>query len=321
MNDVTIDKGKSEQPLSELGSLLKRHRVEYGLTIEHISEMCKINPKHLRAIEEGDWDSLPEPVYTRAFIRHFATLVGIEPDVAVSLYVSETGLDATSAVAAQTTDEPTPSRATTSSEPSRPAKRKRRRRKNKLILQWAILVIVFVVVGVTMIGIRALFTPRQKVETPEQSLTQPDLVTPRTLALLTPEEILEQRFDSGVGDEHIEPATVPSPPVQEDESVPAVQGDRLNSIVDDSLYGNEEEVYPALVLTAEVRDDCWFEVVADGERIFIGALTAGTVVNWEADETLTVTFGRPEGVYLTLNDDYLGVAGFGVITREFTRGD
>ena len=86
-----------------------------------------------------------------------------------------------------------------------------------------------------------------------------------------------------------------------------------------ALSGESAETAPGVVLLVEVTERCWFEVYADGRRIFTGSLQPGTVVTWVAEELLRVRFGRPEGVYLTLNGTPLGRAGTGVITREFRR--
>lgn len=71
-------------------------------------------------------------------------------------------------------------------------------------------------------------------------------------------------------------------------------------------------------LIVDVLQDCWFAVVADGETLFTGTLEAGAQVTWSARDTLQVRYGNPEGVRITLNGDYLGVPGTGVITRLYS---
>ena len=75
---------------------------------------------------------------------------------------------------------------------------------------------------------------------------------------------------------------------------------------------------PGVVLDVEVVRACWFEVFADGRRIYVGVLEAGDRATWTAEERLQVRYGRPEGVRVTLNGTYLGVPGTGVIERVYT---
>lgn len=60
------------------------------------------------------------------------------------------------------------------------------------------------------------------------------------------------------------------------------------------------------------------EVFADGQLVFSRSAEPGEVITWEARQVITVRFGRPEVVDLTLNGVELGRAGTGVITRVFT---
>ncbi len=71
-------------------------------------------------------------------------------------------------------------------------------------------------------------------------------------------------------------------------------------------------------LTARVRERSWMEVFADGQLVFSRSAEPGEVITWEARQVITVRFGRPEVVDLTLNGVELGRAGTGVITRVFT---
>lgn len=60
------------EKLVELGAKLKQMRIEKSLSLEQISGKTLIQPRILRAIEEGQLEQLPEPVYTQGFLRRFA---------------------------------------------------------------------------------------------------------------------------------------------------------------------------------------------------------------------------------------------------------
>lgn len=74
---TTADANRSST-LKELGTRLIKERQERGWSIEEVAERTRIPLRYLSAIETGDLDLLPEPVYVRAFIRKYADLVDMD---------------------------------------------------------------------------------------------------------------------------------------------------------------------------------------------------------------------------------------------------
>ena len=56
---------------------LKSHRESKGIEIDEISDYTKINPKYLHAIEEGDFNIIPN-IYMRLFIRSYTKYIGAD---------------------------------------------------------------------------------------------------------------------------------------------------------------------------------------------------------------------------------------------------
>jgi transcriptional regulator with XRE-family HTH domain len=69
-----------------LGEELKRLREERGITLSDIAESTRIGTRFLKAIEEGNFSTLPGGIFTRSFIRAYAKKVGMDEDEAVTLY-------------------------------------------------------------------------------------------------------------------------------------------------------------------------------------------------------------------------------------------
>jgi cytoskeleton protein RodZ len=69
-----------------IGSVLKQTRQRQELDIKTVEERTKIRIKYLRALENEDWDVLPNPAYTRAFLRAYADLLGLDGEVLVDEY-------------------------------------------------------------------------------------------------------------------------------------------------------------------------------------------------------------------------------------------
>jgi len=64
--------------LRELGALLREERERRGLTIDQVSDRIKITRTCIAAIEDGNEDCLPHPVYAKGFIKNYAKLLGMD---------------------------------------------------------------------------------------------------------------------------------------------------------------------------------------------------------------------------------------------------
>lgn len=67
--------------LADFGALLREKRVYRGLTEENVAAQLKITSRLVKAIEEGDMDSMPHAVYARGFIRAYAKLLAVDDSV------------------------------------------------------------------------------------------------------------------------------------------------------------------------------------------------------------------------------------------------
>lgn len=67
----------SNPVLKKFSDELKKHREEKEISLQQISSKTKIDIKFLKAIEENNFDVMPE-VYMRAFIREYANTIGLD---------------------------------------------------------------------------------------------------------------------------------------------------------------------------------------------------------------------------------------------------
>ncbi|MBN2140088.1 MAG: helix-turn-helix domain-containing protein [Desulfovibrionaceae bacterium] len=66
--------------LLEMGVLLKRERERLGLSIKQVTDETKISRRIVTALEEGDREHLPHPVYVKGFVKNYARLLGLDPE-------------------------------------------------------------------------------------------------------------------------------------------------------------------------------------------------------------------------------------------------
>ncbi|AVO66123.1 MULTISPECIES: helix-turn-helix domain-containing protein [Weissella] len=68
----------NEERNSVIGQELQNARLDKGLSLDDIQQSTKIQKRYLAAIENGQFDQLPGAFYERAFVRQYASAVGLD---------------------------------------------------------------------------------------------------------------------------------------------------------------------------------------------------------------------------------------------------
>lgn len=68
----------NEERNSVIGQELQNARLDKGLSLDDIQQSTKIQKRYLAAIETGQFDQLPGAFYERAFVRQYASAVGLD---------------------------------------------------------------------------------------------------------------------------------------------------------------------------------------------------------------------------------------------------
>jgi hypothetical protein len=69
-----------------IGDTLADARTRRAVDLEEVHAATGIRPRYLEAIEQEDWDALPEEFYARAFIRKYAQYLEVDPGPLVEEY-------------------------------------------------------------------------------------------------------------------------------------------------------------------------------------------------------------------------------------------
>src|SRR5262245_39067010 len=72
--------------MSSVGAYLRQLREARGVSLEEIARMTRVTHSYLVALEADDFALLPEPVFTRGFIRAYCQTLGESPDQALALF-------------------------------------------------------------------------------------------------------------------------------------------------------------------------------------------------------------------------------------------
>ena len=69
-----------------IGEVLKQARARTGLEMRTVEERTKIRIKYLRALEDEEWDALPNSAYAKGFLRTYAQLLGLDGEALADAY-------------------------------------------------------------------------------------------------------------------------------------------------------------------------------------------------------------------------------------------
>ena len=74
-----------------LGDKLRALRRTQAVSLPMLEEKTRIQKRYLEALERGRYDELPEPLYTRNFLRAYARALGADEEYFLELYEEEVG--------------------------------------------------------------------------------------------------------------------------------------------------------------------------------------------------------------------------------------
>jgi transcriptional regulator with XRE-family HTH domain len=260
--------------LEKLGELLRDARERLGLTLQEAERSTRIRSHYLEALEQGNWESLPSSVQVRGFLRNYSEFLGLDTEATLLHYAE--------ALQAQRNKRPT--RVSRSEERIRPSVQVTYRRPRWLSVDLLVAGVISLGVLVVLVwGAGRVVTSLQ--EQSENSQDGSAFLIPTFTPTATspaPTETLELQLESAV--DPVTPTPFPT-----FEFLPVAQ-----NVVD-------------LRLVVEKR--AWVRVLVDGEQVFQGRVAPGTLLEYQADESVEVTTGNGAGVRVFHNGEDLGLMG------------
>ena len=283
----TVD--KTELQRDEFSQELKRIRESKGLRLEEMAHRYKLRPSFLESIESGSFEDLPEPVYTKTFIKTYAGLLGVDAGPILARYAKY--IEKTM---------PAPP-------PEAPKEQAREARAENAVfdrlgsmggrLGWAVFaLVVIVILGIYVFQdsgerpVQVKTTAREAVKPPEKLPETPPVEAPQAPPVQPPEAAPQQTPAQTAAPEQKKPEA--SPPAEKKETPPPAP----------SAAG-------ALSLTIEATEAAWVQVKADKTPAVQKLMQAGEKLTTEAKERITVDLGNAGGVQITFQGQSLGSPG------------
>jgi len=90
MENTKPESPATAAPRSGPGRLLHEARLDLRLAPEDVAQILHLSSKQIVALEQDDYKNLPGPTYVRGYLRSYAQLLGLSPEVVLESYSSLT---------------------------------------------------------------------------------------------------------------------------------------------------------------------------------------------------------------------------------------
>jgi cytoskeleton protein RodZ len=259
--------------MSSVGTYLRQLRETRGVSLQDIAGVTRVSSTYLRALETDDFAALPEPVFTRGFVRAYCQALGEAPDEALALYDGRRD----EVVAAATVGPPaTPRRS--AAVVSRPPVDPIARNRGPVLVSFVLLVVL----GIALFAVTLLLQSGRETAD-ERRATRPG--PPPPVATVAPT-----------------PPPVPSPPStpQPAEAPKTGLAPPVISPADASAGPNAPRP-GGNRLVARATEPTWIRVRTEDGRKFEETIPPGQTREWVSPGPFTLTVGNAGGVRLELN--------------------
>ncbi|MGO9138821.1 MAG: helix-turn-helix domain-containing protein [Syntrophales bacterium] len=292
MVDTIRDTGPSPKAYQGFGITeydLKSIRESKGLTLKDIFERTRISVANLTAIENGEFQLLPAPVFTKSFIKIYAKTLGIDSNAILSRY--EKYLE---------TLTPT----------HRDVKIKEIPKSTKLLYKaflWGLLIII--IVGIVTFSLSSYETA---VDVVKNQISEQET---KSFSSKTTDDI-GQIPESGAQDQTnviTKTQEGDAQPIPLSQAQPAPretqEGEKTKQVIAsgeiNKNQGNTAETYK---MTMEARDETWLKITADNNQPYEILLQPGEKIEREASRFIVVV-GNAGGIDITFQGKPLGNLG------------
>lgn len=265
--------------VENFGSYLKHERELRGVSLGEISGATKIHIRFLQALENNQFDELPEEVYIRGYIRSYANTIGSDVEEMLNVYEESVGNKSI------VNNSDSVSQSNTSA---------------KFFLGFAIgLIILALVFGIRFLISSKSNSPVKNTELNEKQNAKPPSPLPaKTLeekTSLTIEDNLSKERDVPV----LQELRALIPELGSSRQKPDIEN-QINSLVL-AEKENPPVLEKPLKLTIKVKNNSWFNMTIDDFREEDFILPADGEKSYLANNVFRLTIGNKQGTEIILN--------------------
>ena len=280
---ASTEKTESGAAMQTPGAMLEHERARQGLSVQQASEGMNLDAWIVEAIEANRFLALGAPVYAKGYLRKYAAMLGLAPDVIVARYETLT----------DTLPEPTPIPVITTTPPPRP--------KWPKYLGWGVLAAV--VVGIAIAALPYVLPEPESTRAIAQPSDTAPTLPPATVAPAA-EAPMQQTAtqQAATAPASVESATAPvrasTAERPAEAPTPATEVSEESRSATPGAASGE-----TLRLTLSFSNASWAEVYdAAGQRLFYDIGQAGRARTVTGTAPLNVVIGVADAVTLQVNE-------------------
>ena len=271
--------------MESVGEFFKKKRESLNITLGEVARVTRIRKTILDAIENGRHDLLPHTVFTRGFLKTYASYLGLDESEVLKRYHEELEKQGVPNDEDKSAGGEFPGRA---------------------LPAFRIMVLFAVFMAVVVVW---FFLPSQREKRTfvlNQEQTQPSIETV-VVPPVTEPEMPEEKAQEGVLREEIEKETETEKETvtqtETETGAAEVSADRSDE------RGSQEAVTKKMILKVSASEETWIRLQSDQEDPFQMLLKSGESFTAKAHEKFKLRVGNAGGVELFLNEKSLGSPG------------
>lgn len=302
--------------MDEIGQKLREARLEKGYTIDDLQQITKIQKRYLIAIEEGNFDALPGDFYVRAFIKQYASVVGMNPDKLVEDYQQDIPTVQPKPTVQEEEEQPT--RSAHHSERAARAGKSMRRFLPQILVGVAVLAIFGVVYGLTISQQRKDTKPSIPVD--QSSVSVEDDTDSKKASKKSSQASKASSSKAARQDAESKASSHRKKAPKKDESGLKISKPAGTDAAQTfTVSGLKAE---GNVMTLKAKDkDAWMSVMVDGAMTWQGIVPAGSKQDVdlpEAAQNVVVKTGNAMTNDILINDDAVDLGDATSLVRTMT---
>jgi len=321
--------------MGDFGNKFRKARESKELSLDDVSNVIKIAPRMLRAIEEENFDQLPGGVFNKGFIRSYAKQLGLDPEETVNEYLEkmrQAQIEAQKAWQPEPEPEKRPPTKKTPAKTERPARpaadpatsveelpnlqlpraKDLRSRKKEYLprptpdIPWRI-----VAVAIVVVILAAVLWVRHSRRTHLQAVNPP--VTSQT-ATQAPAPVTGPVPPSSAPTTAAATPAAPQPTTPAPEQNPAedkndVTVRNFGAPLPKPVPKSSDKPTGSLALTVRASENSWISVIADGQPLTEETLIAPAHPTFRASQSFVVKVGNAAAVTFLWNGQELPAQG------------
>jgi cytoskeleton protein RodZ len=294
--------------LGSFGDRLRREREMRKISLEEIAAATKIGTRHLRALEEEEFNKLPGGIFNKGFVRAYARFLGINEDQAVSDYLVAAGEPENQ------TSEIVVDQIVAQHEAEKKAKVRFREletiNRNDSGIPWGAIVALIVIVAAVAGGWTYYSRYKARLEArPQQAQTQPG--SPASSAPAA------AQLQAGAATADTQ-ASAPQESATQSSNVPASAAAASSAAATNTVASaqsaastppstqtpaeHESQPVPGeFIVSIRATKPAWISVTADGKHVMSSTMSPADAKSIHARNSISLTTGNAGGVEISFN--------------------